>query len=46
MSIDPTTSPTEPEVLPSSTPEGPQIIPTHGTPEGEPGPDPVSGGPR
>jgi hypothetical protein len=34
---------TEPEVLPSSTPDGPQVIPTHGTPEGEPGPDPEPG---
>ena len=37
---DPLSPGTEPEVLPSSTPDGPQVIPTHGTPEGEPGPDP------
>ncbi|CAA9358981.1 MAG: hypothetical protein AVDCRST_MAG36-2491 [uncultured Nocardioidaceae bacterium] len=30
----------EPQVHPSSTPTGPQIIPTHGTPAGEPGPGP------
>lgn len=36
---DPLAPSTEPEVLPSSTPDGPQVIPTHGTPEGEPGPD-------
>jgi len=35
------TSPVEePEVLPSSTPDGPQIIPAPSTPPGEPGPDP------
>jgi hypothetical protein len=28
----------DPQVLPSSTPEGPQVIPTPGTPAGEPGP--------
>src|SRR4051794_7506467 len=39
MSTDPAETP-QPEVLPSSTPEGPQTIPTEGTPEGEPGPDP------
>jgi hypothetical protein len=37
---DPLAPSTEPEVLPSSTPDGPQVIPTHGTPAGEPGPDP------
>ena len=31
--------PPEPEVVPSSTPSGPQTIPVPGTPEGEPGPD-------
>jgi hypothetical protein len=36
---DPLTPSTEPEVRPSSTPDGPQVIPTHGTPDGEPGPD-------
>ena len=48
----------DPEVLPSSTPDGPQTIPTPGTPAGEPGPDrdqldeptrasnPSSGGPQ
>lgn len=30
----------EPSVQPSSPPDGPQVVPTHGTPEGEPGPDP------
>ena len=40
---DPLAPNTEPEVLPSSTPDGPQIIPTHGTPPGEPGPDPEPG---
>ena len=38
-SVDPSTQP-EPEVHPSSTPEGPSTIPTPPTPEGEPGPDP------
>lgn len=37
---DPLAPSTEPEVLPSSTPDGPQVIPTHGTPDGEPGPEP------
>lgn len=37
---DPLAPSTEPEVLPSSTPNGPQVIPNPGTPEGEPGPDP------
>ncbi len=37
MTTEPATTP-DPQVLPSSTPEGPQIIPTHGTPAGEPGP--------
>lgn len=31
----------EPDVLPSSTPDGPQVIPSPSTPEGEPGPDPA-----
>lgn len=39
MSTEPAETP-QPEVLPSSTPDGPQTIPTEGTPEGEPGPDP------
>ena len=39
MTTEPATTP-EPQVLPSSTPSGPQVIPTHGTPAGEPGPDP------
>jgi hypothetical protein len=38
MSTDPSQAP-EPEVRPSSTPDGPQTIPAPGTPEGEPGPD-------
>lgn len=38
MSTDPSTTP-DPEVLPSSTPDGPQTIPAPTTPEGEPGPD-------
>jgi hypothetical protein len=38
MSTDPSQHP-EPEVLPSSTPDGPQVIPSPATPEGEPGPD-------
>lgn len=38
MTTEPATAP-DPEVLPSSTPEGPQVIPAPGTPEGEPGPD-------
>jgi hypothetical protein len=29
-----------PEVQPSSTPDGPAVIPSPSTPEGEPGPDP------
>lgn len=43
MSTEPAESP-QPEVLPSSTPDGPQVIPTQGTPEGEPGPDPQQAG--
>jgi hypothetical protein len=31
--------PPQPQVLPSSTPDGPQTIPAPATPEGEPGPD-------
>ena len=31
--------PPQPQVLPSSTPDGPQTIPAPTTPEGEPGPD-------
>jgi len=38
MSTDPST---EPEVQPSSTPDGPQVVPAPETPEGEPGPDPA-----
>lgn len=38
MSTEPSTAP-HPEVQPSSTPDGPQVIPAPGTPEGEPGPD-------
>jgi hypothetical protein len=30
----------EPEVKPSSTPDGPQVVPSPSTPPGEPGPDP------
>jgi hypothetical protein len=30
----------EPEVKPSSPPEGPQVVPSPSTPPGEPGPDP------
>jgi hypothetical protein len=55
---DPLSPSTEPEVHPSSTPDGPQTIPAPGTPAGEPGPDadqldeptrasnPSSGGPQ
>ncbi|MDX6326474.1 MAG: hypothetical protein QOK15_2828, partial [Nocardioidaceae bacterium] len=39
MTTEPAETP-QPDVLPSSTPDGPQVIPTEGTPEGEPGPDP------
>ena len=38
MTTEPASTP-EPQVLPSSTPEGPQIIPTHGTPENQPAPE-------
>ena len=38
MTTEPAAPGPDPQVLPSSTPEGPQIIPTHGTPLGEPGP--------
>ena len=38
MSSEPSTAP-HPEVQPSSTPDGPQVIPAPSTPEGEPGPD-------
>lgn len=31
--------PHEPSVVPSSTPDGPQTVPSAPTPEGEPGPD-------
>lgn len=31
----------EPDVQPSSTPDGPQTIPSPSTPPGEPGPDPT-----
>ena len=37
---DPLAPSTEPEVLPSSTPDGPQVIPTPGSPGGEPEPQP------
>lgn len=30
----------EPDVRPSSTPDGPQVVPAPSTPPGEPGPDP------
>lgn len=36
---DPLSPGTEPEVHPSSTPDGPQTIPSPDTPAGEPGPD-------
>jgi hypothetical protein len=41
MSVDPVPDPPseDPSVQPSSTPDGPQVIPVPGTPEGEPGPD-------
>ena len=39
-SVDPASPQPEPEVHPSSTPDGPSTIPTPTTPEGEPGPDP------
>ena len=39
-SVDPVPPTEEPDVLPSSTPDGPQVIPSPSTPEGEPGPDP------
>ena len=55
MSTEPSHAP-EPSVEPSSTPDGPQVIPTPATPEGEPGPapeeaenrtsNPSSGGPE
>ena len=55
MSTEPSQAP-EPEVQPSSTPDGPQVIPAPDSPEGEPGPDvdevenrtsnPSSGGPE
>lgn len=38
--------PNEPQVVPSSTPEGPQTVPTAPTPEGEPGPDRPEPGPE
>ena len=40
---DPLTPGEEPEVRPSSTPDGPQTVPTPSTPPGEPGPDPEPG---
>jgi len=45
MSTDPSAAPggdpvDNPEVQPSSTPDGPQVVPAPDTPEGEPGPDP------
>lgn len=42
MTTDPDTA--QPEVVPSSTPSGPQVIPAPGTPEGEPGPTPEPAG--
>ena len=42
MSTDPNAAPvSDPEVKPSSTPDGPQVVPAPDTPEGEPGPDPA-----
>ena len=38
MTTEPAPSGPDPQVLPSSTPTGPQVIPTPGTPAGEPGP--------
>ncbi len=43
MSTEPDQAP-DPQVLPSSTPDGPQVIPTEGTPEGQPEPDPQQTG--
>jgi hypothetical protein len=37
---DPLAPSTDPDVVPSSTPDGPQTIPAPDTPAGEPGPDP------
>ena len=34
-------TPPEPTVQPSSPPDGPQVVPSPSTPEGEPGPDPA-----
>lgn len=39
-SVDPAPPQEDPDIVPSSTPEGPSTIPTPSTPEGEPGPDP------
>ena len=38
MTTEPASPDPQPQVVPSSTPEGPSVIPTHGTPAGEPGP--------
>jgi len=38
--VDPGPSAPDPEVRPSSTPDGPSTVPAPSTPEGEPGPDP------
>jgi hypothetical protein len=38
--VDPGQPPTDPDIHPSSTPEGPSTVPAPSTPEGEPGPDP------
>lgn len=39
-SIDPAPPGPDPDIHPSGTPDGPSTIPSPGTPEGEPGPDP------
>jgi hypothetical protein len=39
-SVDPGPSGPDPQVRPSSNPDGPATIPAPGTPPGEPGPDP------
>ena len=38
-SVDPSPPGPDPDVQPSSTPDGPTTIPSPATPEGEPGPD-------
>ena len=40
MTTEPASTP-DPQVLPSSTPEGPQVIPTHENPAGQPGGQPA-----